>query len=72
MEILQNEKLRVTIEPDDVSASIELIDTGLKWKFQPTRFCGSQSGVFTGALGLGSSVLSIGTSRLQIQSPAKV
>ena len=35
MEILQNEKLRVTIEPDDVSASIELINTDLKWKFQP-------------------------------------
>jgi hypothetical protein len=36
MEVLQNEMLRVTIQPDEVSARIELSqNTDLAWKFQP-------------------------------------
>jgi hypothetical protein len=35
MEILQNETLRVSIQPDEVSARIELLNTDLAWKFQP-------------------------------------
>lgn len=35
METLQNQTLRVTVQPDEVSARIELLNTDLVWNFQP-------------------------------------